>query len=206
MTDDSRPVVLVATGDDDAGTRFVDSLSGTYAVRRADSVAGALAAVDGDVAAALLDRDLAATAQREVIAALREGGENPRVAAVTDDDPDFDVIETGFDGHVPREMGGEDLRATVEDLLAGREFVDRVEEYRSLVADQAAGGVGGDPGGDDATVTGPAADDADLDEEIEAVDEELAEERERLADDAELVATLRELTGDGDPPEEATDE
>jgi DNA-binding response OmpR family regulator len=57
---------------------------------------------------------------------------------VTAVDPDFDVIEMGFDGYVVNPISREELGATVQGLLDRREYEQAVLEYFSLVTKGAA--------------------------------------------------------------------
>jgi DNA-binding response OmpR family regulator len=74
----------------------------------------------------------------EVLAHIREQGYDCRVAMVTAVDPDFDILDMGFDEYVVKPVSRDDLYDTVEQLLTYSTYDDTFQEYFSLVSKRAA--------------------------------------------------------------------
>lgn len=190
MSDPPQPVVVVAADDAD---RYESWLAPDYEVRTADSAAALEDCADGAVDVVLVTRALAADG--DPLAAVREAAPRVRVAALVDEDPSFDVIESGFDAVVRTPVDRDGLVAAVEDLLGAHEFAERVVELGELVAEEAPPSADADPVEDD-VATAVAAAEPDVGDEVGTVDDELAAERDRLTDDAAFVGTLREVAGE----------
>ena len=134
MSGTDNPVVLVVEDEPDVGETYELWLAGDYEVRRAASGAAALETLDEDVDVVLLDRMMPGMSGNEVLAELRERGHDARVAMVTAVDPDFDIVEMGFDDYVTKPPTREALVETITDLLERSERADRVREYQSLLS------------------------------------------------------------------------
>lgn len=127
----------------------------------------------------------------EVLEEIRDRGIDCRVAMVTAVDPDFDIVEMGFDDYVTKPPTAEELRQTIEDLLTRRSYDESVREYHSFLSKRA-------------TLQTEKSEEAleeseeyaDLVDRIEAMEQELGESNDRLLDDAEFVGALRDLTDD----------
>ena len=73
----------------------------------------------------------------EVLAELRSGSADARVALVTAVRPDFDVVEMGIDDYVQKPLRRADLHRTVERLLQVADYDAELREYYALVAKRA---------------------------------------------------------------------
>ncbi|QLD90152.1 response regulator [Natronomonas salina] len=199
MSETDGPVVLVVEDEPDVAETYELWLAGTYDVRLAASGTEALELVDDAVDVVLLDRMMPGMSGDEVLAEIREQGYDVRVAMVTAVDPDFDIVEMGFDDYVTKPPTQESLRGTVEDLLARGNHVDTVQEYRALLAKRTA--LEAEKG--DAELAESDAY-ADLQSQIEAVEAELDDQEDRLLDDSEFVGAIRDFEdGAGDRPEDS---
>ena len=185
-TDD--PVVLVVEDEPDVGETYEMWLAGNYEVRRAASGAAALETLDEDVDVVLLDRMMPGMSGNEVLAELRERGHDARVAMVTAVDPDFDIVEMGFDDYVTKPPTRETLVETITDLLERSERADRVREYQSLLSKR--------------TLLETEKSEAELaesdayarlEERIEALEQDLEADEDRFLDDSEFVGALRDF-------------
>ena len=185
-TDD--PVVLVVEDEPDVGETYEMWLAGDYEVRRAASGAAALETLDEDVDVVLLDRMMPGMSGNEVLAELRERGHDARVAMVTAVDPDFDIVEMGFDDYVTKPPTREALVETITDLLERSERADRVRKYQSLLSKR--------------TVLETEKSEAELaesdayarlEERIEALEQDLEADEDRFLDDSEFVGALRDF-------------
>jgi two-component system response regulator AdeR len=106
-------------------------------IRTATGGEEALAAIDEDVDVVLLDRRMPVLSGDDVLAELDGRGLDPRVAMVTAVDPDFDIVEMGFDAYLTKPVSRADLVETVEQLLALDEYEAGVREQFALVEKRA---------------------------------------------------------------------
>lgn len=136
MTAD-QPVVLVVEDEPDVAETYEVWLAEEYDVRRATNGQEALEMVDG-VDVVLLDRIMPGMSGAEVLTELRERGHDCAVAMVTAVDPDFDVLEMGFDTYVVKPTTREELYGTIDALLDRATHDEQVQQYYSLAARRAA--------------------------------------------------------------------
>ena len=195
MTATDRPVVLVVEDEPDVAETYELWLANEYEIRRAESGPAALESIDDEVDVVLLDRMMPEMSGTEVLTEIRDRGYDCRVAVVSAVEPDFDVIEMGFDDYVTKPPTRDGLRETVADLIERGARGERVQEYRSLLAKQSAL---------QAEKREPeleaSEEYAELEARIETLRDELRDDRERLLDDAEFVGALREFDeGAGEP-------
>jgi DNA-binding response OmpR family regulator len=126
--------------DDEAGITdlYAEWLSDSYEVRTAYNGTEALEEVDDAVDVVLLDRRMPDMSGDEVLAEIRDRDLDCRVAMVTAVDPDFDILEMGFDTYVVKPTTDEELHETVETLVERASYDDAIQEYFSLSARRAA--------------------------------------------------------------------
>ncbi|WP_435196775.1 HalX domain-containing protein [Natronomonas sp. EA1] len=137
MTED-RPTVLVVDDEPDLADLYTAWLSADYDVRTAYGGEEALEAASEEVDVALIDRLMPDKSGDEVLAAIREAGYACQVAMVTAVEPDFDIIEMGFDEYLVKPIRREELREGVETLLKRGTYDSQLREYFSLVSKRAA--------------------------------------------------------------------
>lgn len=94
----------------------------------------ALRELSDDVDVVLLDRRMPMLSGEEVLARINDLDLDCMVLMLTAVDPDFDVIEMGFDGYLVKPGTKDQLVETVEDLLARESLDEEVREYLALVA------------------------------------------------------------------------
>ncbi len=135
MTD--RPTVVIVEDERELADLYAEWLAGEYEVRTAYDAAGARDEIDENVDVLLLDRRLPAASGDEVLAEVRERNIECQVAMVTAVDPDFDIIDMGFDDYVVKPLEREDLRNLVKRLLTRGLYNDEVREYFALVSKRA---------------------------------------------------------------------
>lgn len=129
---DGGAVVLVVEDDPDLRALYEATLGDRWRTRLAGTAAEGLAALDDDVAVALLDRELGDGSGDDVLAAIRERGLDCRVAMVTGVAPGTDVVGMGFDEYLTKPVDPETLRSTVADLLSRSTYDERVREFYAL--------------------------------------------------------------------------
>ena len=136
--DSAGAVVLVVDDDPQIRAVFSDLLEDTYDVRTAESGEEALAEMGEHVDVVLLDRRMPGMSGDDLLERFRADGYDQPVAMVTAVEPDFDVLEMGFDSYVLKPVFEEELRDVVETMLLRREFDAVIREYFSLASKVAA--------------------------------------------------------------------
>lgn len=106
-------------------------------VLAANSGSEALDHLSEDVDVVLLDRQMPGLSGDEALEAIRAAGYDCRVAMVTGVDPEFDVIEMGFDAYLVKPVTKGDVQETVSRLLDRSAREDKHQEYFALVEKQA---------------------------------------------------------------------
>ena len=186
---DSEPVVLIVEDEPDIAETYRLWLEDTYTVRVAGNGDEGLDALDESVAVVLLDRMMPGLSGDEVLEQIREQGLDCRVAMVTAVEPDFDILEMGFDAYLSKPVESDQIRDTVENLLERSEYDSLLQEYYSLVEKQATL---------EATKTSVELEDSDeyddLTARIDDLRDELSEMLGGIEDDDDFIVTVRELT------------
>lgn len=113
-------------------------LEAEHDVRIAYGGEEALEKLDEEVDIAFLDRRMPGMSGDEVLAHIREEEYDVRVAMVTAVDPDFDILDMGFDDYVVKPVSRDELYETVDRLLTYSDYDDAFQEYFSLVSKRAA--------------------------------------------------------------------
>jgi len=137
MSDADTPVVLIVEDEPDVAETYRLWLEGDYEVRMAHSGDEGLEELDESVDVVLLDRMMPGLSGDEVLERIRDRDLDCRVAMVTAVEPDFDILEMGFDAYLCKPIKSDQLYDTVENLLDRSEYDDLLQEYYSLVEKQA---------------------------------------------------------------------
>ena len=188
MTGSETPVVLIVEDEPDVAETYNLWLADEYEVRMAESGDEGLSKLDEDVDVVLLDRMMPGLSGDEVLDRIRESGLDCRVAMVTAVEPDFDILEMGFDAYLCKPIRSDQLHETVENLLERSTYDDLLQEYYSLVEKQAT-----------LEATKSSAELADNDEyqNLQArmgdLQTDLSETLGGIEDDEDFIATLRGL-------------
>ncbi len=85
----------------------------------------------------LLDRRMPGLSGDEVLAEIRERGYDCSVVMVTAVDPDFDIVEMGFDDYLVKPVSKEELLDVVDTVHARAEYASELREYYSLTSKKA---------------------------------------------------------------------
>jgi len=117
---------------------YAAHLQDEYDVRTAYDGSEAVEQLDEEIDAVLLDRRMPGMSGDEVLEHIREEGYDCRVAMVTAVDPDFDILDMGFDDYVVKPVSRDDLYDTVDRLLTYSSYDDTFQKYFSLVSKRAA--------------------------------------------------------------------
>ncbi len=132
MTGDEPPVVLVVEDERDLADLYAIWLRDVCEVRTAYDGTEALSAIDGDVDVVFLDRRMPGLSGDEVLETIRGEGYGCRVAMVTAVEPDFDVVEMGFDDYLVKPVTEDELVGMVETLRLRSEYDDQLRELYAL--------------------------------------------------------------------------
>jgi len=189
---DSDAVVLIVEDEPDVAETYRLWLEGHYEVEVAGDGDEGLDMLDGSVDVVLLDRMMPGLSGDKVLERIREEALDCRVAMVTAVEPDFDILELGFDAYLPKPIRREQLRETVENLLDRSEYDSLLQEYYSLVEKRATL-----EASKSLTELADSGEYERLKTEIEAHQKDLSETLGGVADDEDFIATIREL-GDVD--------
>ncbi|MFC3959391.1 HalX domain-containing protein [Halovivax cerinus] len=138
MTDTDPPVVAIVEDEPAVAESYELWLGDDYEIVRAHDGAEALDVIDESVDVVLLDRMMPERSGEEVLQEIRARGIDCRVAMVTAVEPDFDVVEMGFDAYITKPPERSDLLDTVETLLDRASVDDEFQEYHSLMARRGA--------------------------------------------------------------------
>jgi len=137
MTGSTAHVVLIVEDEPDVAETYNLWLSDDYDVRIAEDGDEGLQKLDDAVDVVLLDRMMPGLSGDEVLERIRERELGCRVAMVTAVEPDFDILEMGFDAYLSKPIRSQELHDTVEKLLERSEYNALLQEYYALVEKQA---------------------------------------------------------------------
>jgi DNA-binding response OmpR family regulator len=136
MSDDP-PSVLVVEDEADLADLYAAWLGGEYDVRTAYGGHEAIEQLSEDIDVILLDRRMPGLSGDEVLVAIRDRGIDARVAMVTAVEPDFDIVEMGFDDYLVKPVTRESLMDTVESLRRRSEYDSGVQELYAIASKKA---------------------------------------------------------------------
>jgi len=140
------------------------------------------------VSVVLLDRMMPGLSGGEVLEHIRDRGLDCRVAMVTAVEPDFDILEMGFDAYLSKPVKRDELRETALNLLERSEYDTLLQEYYALVEKRATL---------EATKTTPELERNEeytrLASRIDQLRDELSDTLGGIEDDDDFIATIRDF-------------
>jgi DNA-binding response OmpR family regulator len=136
-SDSSTPVVLVVEDEHDLADLYTAWLEDDCEVRTAYDGEQALDAIDEAVDLVFLDRRMPGLSGDEVLDTLRDRGIDCRVAMVTAVEPDFDIVEMGFDDYLVKPVSGDELLDMVDQLLLRSTYDEQIQELFALASKKA---------------------------------------------------------------------
>jgi DNA-binding response OmpR family regulator len=136
MSDDPLEVLVV---DDESrlADLFAAWLGSEWNVATAYDGESALEIITDSVKLVFLDRRMPGLSGDEVLEELRDQGYDCPVIMVTAVDPDFDIIEMGFDDYLVKPVSKDDLIDIAEKMLTRSSYAAEVQEYYSLTSKKA---------------------------------------------------------------------
>jgi DNA-binding response OmpR family regulator len=163
IVDDEKPIT-------DAYAQWLEE---DYTVRTAYSGSEALEKLDESVDVVLLDRRMPDLSGEDVLDKIHEQDLKCRVALVSAVEPDFDILELGFDAYLEKPVSeATELHETVETLLRRTTYDSQIQRFLSLANKKAA------------LETKKNAEELEANEEYAELTEELATLRQQLSDTA----------------------
>lgn len=199
MNSADRPNILIVEDEPDVAETYVRWLQSAYDVRVASNGSEALEQMDESIDVVLLDRMMPKMSGGEVLTEIRDGEFDCRVVMVTAVDPDFDIIEMGFDEYVPKPPERDELRATVERMLDRASLNNGLQEYYSLVARRSALQAEKTP--DELEANDEYS---ELVDQIEATCETVDADLGDMSSETEFVGAVREIMTDEEFPKDET--
>ncbi|MFT4947435.1 MAG: two-component system response regulator AdeR [Natronomonas sp.] len=189
----SDPVVLIVEDEPDVAETYRLWLEDSYTVETAKDGDEGIEKLGGSVDVVLLDRMMPGLSGDEVLKYIREEGIDCRVAMVTAVEPDFDILEMGFDAYLSKPVRSHELETTVRDLLERATYDGLLQEYYALVEKRATL---------EASKHAAELQDNDeyeqLRERLDDLREELSDTLGEIEDDEDFIATLRNIDDDSD--------
>ncbi|MEF8820795.1 MAG: response regulator transcription factor [Halovenus sp.] len=185
---DPDPVVLLVEDESDVAETYRLWLEDEYEVRIAYNGDEGIEQLDDAVDVVLLDRMMPGLSGDDVLEYIRTEELGCRVAMVTAVEPDFDILEMGFDTYLSKPVKGHQLQETVANLLERSEYDSLLQEYYALVEKQATLQASKNR----AELEGQAEFE-ELTERIGDLREELSETLGGIEDDDDFIATLHRI-------------
>lgn len=133
----ARPTVLVVDDDPQILELYRNYLESEYDVRTAMYGDEALDQLDDEIDVVLLDRRMPDLSGDEVLQRIRDQEYDCRVAMVTAVEPDFDLLDLGFDDYVVKPVTRDELLDLVEALESRSAYDDPIQEWLALLSKQA---------------------------------------------------------------------
>lgn len=109
-----------------------------YTVRTAYDGDEAIAALESGIDVALIDRLMPRMSGGELLSHIRAEGYDCRVSIVTAVEPDFDIIEMGFDEYLVKPIQRDEVREIVDALVTRSTYDEQVQEFFALASKRAA--------------------------------------------------------------------
>ncbi|MFC4551045.1 MULTISPECIES: response regulator [Halorussus] len=162
--------VLIVDDEQPITDAYAQWLENDYEVRTAYSGSEALEELDEAVDVVLLDRRMPDLSGEDVLAEIHEQGLTCRVALVSAVEPDFDILELGFDAYLEKPVSeARELRETVETLLRRSTYDAQMQQFLSLATKKAA------------LESKKSQEDLEANDEYAAMQSKLADLREQLS-------------------------
>jgi DNA-binding response OmpR family regulator len=130
-----QPVeILVVDDESRLADLFAAWLTSDWSVETAYDGESALEAMQESVEIVLLDRRMPGLSGDEVLSEIRDQGYDCRVVMVTAVDPDFDIIEMGFDDYLVKPVSKDELLGVVDRVQTRSDYESDIQRYYSLVS------------------------------------------------------------------------
>lgn len=129
-----RPTVLIVDDEPAIADGHAARLEDQYDVRTAYSGEAALDQLDETVTVTLLDRRMPTLSGDQVLTEIRERDLPCRVAMVTAVEPEFDIVDLGFDGYLQKPVTRDALFETVDMLARRAQYDAKLQTFFSVAS------------------------------------------------------------------------
>ena len=129
--------VLIVEDDPDLADLYARWVGAEHDARVAYDGQEALEKLDTEVDVVLLDRMMPGLSGDTALERIRERGVDCRVAMVTAVEPDFDVIEMGFDAYLTKPVAEADLLETIDRLLTRSAYTTDLQDFAATASKKA---------------------------------------------------------------------
>ena len=130
--------VLVVDDDRQLADLYAAWLREEYDVRTAYGGREAIEAMNEGIDVALVDRLMPRISGEAVLKHVRASEYDCRVSIVTAVDPDFDIIEMGFDEYMTKPIEREEIETVVSSLVTRTEYDEKLQDLFALASKRAA--------------------------------------------------------------------
>jgi len=131
------PSVLIVEDEPDLANLYAAWLEDDCDVETAYDGSEALEAIDGAIDVVLLDRRMPGLSGDTVLETIREQSLECRVAMVTAVEPDFDIVELGFDDYLVKPVSKDELVDIIDQLLLRATDDEQLQELFALASKKA---------------------------------------------------------------------
>ena len=136
MTADTTSVLIVED-EPELTELYASWLEDRCRVETAHDGTEAVEAIDETFDVVLLDRRIPGQSGVDVLDAIRDRGLESRVAMVTAVEPDFDIVDMGFDDYLLKPVSRDELRNGIDRLLLRRAYDEQLQEFFTLASKKA---------------------------------------------------------------------
>ena len=127
MSTDYR--ILIVDDEPDLADLYASWFPGEYAVETAYDGRSAIDTLDSSIDVVLLDRRMPGMSGDEVLQRIRQQQLGCGVAMITAVDPDFDILELGFDAYLTKPIKASGLMDVTDRLVRRAEYTDTLREF-----------------------------------------------------------------------------
>ncbi len=131
------PYILIVEDEPDLADLYAAWLANSTSVKIAYDGTEALEALGPSVDLVLLDRRMPGLSGDRVLDTIRNQGLDCRVAMVTAVEPDFDIVEMGFDDYLVKPVSKDELLTTTDQLLLRSAYDEQLQEFFALASKKA---------------------------------------------------------------------
>lgn len=177
----NAPTILVVDDNRAIANTYTAFLSDEYSVRTAYDGSEALDELDADVDVVLLDRRMPDVSGDAVLEEIESRQFDCRVVMLTAVDPDFDIVDMGFDEYIVKPIERNELNDVVEEMVERSTYDDDFRRFLTLVSKK------------NTLESEKAIDELEASDEYQKIETRLAERREQVGVD---LSDLEESFGD----------
>ncbi len=131
------PTILIVEDEPDLADLYSEWLAADYDVQTAYGGEAAIETLDESIDVALIDRMMPDISGDTVLEYIRTAGLECRVAMVTAVEPDFDIIEMGFDEYIVKPVREDELKRVIAGLISRSTYDRQLQAFFALVTKRA---------------------------------------------------------------------